>query len=63
MYLPLAGCAGSALLAAAGSVCACVCMCTRVLVCVCFPNPVGVCIKRHGRKTIVSGGNSPQERV
>lgn len=50
--------------------CLCLCVfgsvsvCVRACVCVyLLPKPLGVCKKRHGRETILSGGNSPQERV
>lgn len=65
---PLAGCACIALLVAVGNVCASVslytlCVYVCVLVHVCFVNLVGVCVKRPGRKIIISGGNSLYERV
>lgn len=65
---PLAGCPCLALIVAVGTGCASVslyalCLYTCVLVQVCFIDPVGVCVKRHGGKIIVSAGNSPYERV
>lgn len=61
--LPLAGCARLALLVAVGNVCASVSLCTVcmymcVYVHVCFVSPVGICIKSHDRKIIISGGKS-----